>query len=102
MIYQFTDAVSHSKGNQHHELVSYPRASLIATHGMMATHAQLSGTAERLLYWGAGGWGGGANKQAPATLACRGFWGISRPEKFEILKLGNATFSILDEISKNK
>ena len=51
---------------------------------------------------GGGGGGGGANKQAPATLACRGFWGISRPEKFEILKLGNDTFSILDEISKNK
>ena len=102
MIYQFTDAVSHSKGNQHHELVSYPRASLIATHGMMATHAQLSGTAERLLYWGRGGGVGGANKQALSTLACRGFWGISRPEKFEILKLGNATFSILGEISKNK
>ena len=50
---------------------------------------------------GRGGGAGGANKQAPATLACRGFWGISRPEKFEILKLGNATFSILDEISKN-
>ena len=25
MIYQFTDAVSPSKGNQHHDLVSYPR-----------------------------------------------------------------------------
>ena len=62
---------------------------------MMATHAQLSGKAERILYWG-----GRVNKQVPETLACRGFWGISPPEKFEILKLENATFSILDEISK--
>ena len=49
-----------------------------------------------------GGGGGRANKQVPETLACRGFWGISPPEKFEILKLENATFSILDEISKKK
>ena len=34
------------------------------------------------------------------TLTCRGFWGNSPPENFEILKLGNATFSILDEMSK--
>ena len=67
MIFQFTDAVSPGKGNQHHDLVSYPRASSIATHSMMATHAQLSGTAERILYLGGGG---GANKQAPETLAC--------------------------------
>ena len=64
---------------------------------MMATHAQLSGKAERILYWG-----GRVNKQVPETLACRGFWGISPPEKFEILKLENATFSIFDEISKKK
>ena len=41
-----------------------------------------------------------ANKQAPETLTCRGLWGNSPLENFEILKLGNATFSILDEISK--
>ena len=69
MIYQFTDAVSPSKGNQHHDLVSYPRSFLIATHGMMVTHAKLSGTAESILYWGGGGVGG-SNKQAPGTLAC--------------------------------
>ena len=39
-----------------------------------------------------GGGGGGANKQEPLT--CRGFpEGNSPPENFEILKLGNATFS---------
>ena len=48
------------------------------------------------------GGGGGANKQAQETLACRGFEGNSLPENFEILKLGNATFSILDKISKNE
>ena len=64
---------------------------------MMSTHAQLSGTAERILCWG----GGGANKQAPESITCRGSGGILRQENFEILKLGNATFSILDEISKN-
>ena len=32
---------------------------------------------------------GGANKQVPETLTCRGFWGNSSPENFEILKLGN-------------
>ena len=53
----------------------------------------MTGTAERTLYWG-------ANKQAPKTLTCRGFWENSPPENFEILKLGNATFSLLDEISK--
>ena len=57
-----------------------------------------AGMAERILYWG----GGGANKQAQETLTCRGFEGNSLPENFEILKLGNATFSILDKISKNK
>ena len=31
-----------------------------------------------------------------------GFGGNSLPENFEILKLGNATFSILNEISKNE
>ena len=40
----------------------------------------------------------GANKQAPKTLTCQGFWGNSPPEKFEILKFGNTTFNILDEI----
>ena len=36
--------------------------------------------------------GGGvreANKPAPETLTCRGFWGNSLPEIFEILKLAN-------------
>ena len=56
-----------------------------------------SGTAERILYWGGGG-GGGANKQAPETAPCRGFLGKFSTRKFEILKLGNAIFSILDEI----
>ena len=42
---------------------------------------------------------GKANKQAPETLTCRGFWGNS---PLEILKVGNATFSILDEISEMK
>ena len=32
---------------------------------------------------------GRANKQAPETLTCRGFWGNS---PIEILKVGNATF----------
>ena len=41
-----------------------------------------------------------ASKQAPETLTCRGFWGNSPLEMFEILELGNASFSILDEISK--
>ena len=38
-----------------------------------------------------GGAGGvrGANKPAPETLTCRGFWGNSLPEIFEILKLAN-------------
>ena len=43
--------------------------------------------------------GGGVHKQAPEMLTCRGFWGNSPPENFEILKLGNATFSIFDKIS---
>ena len=49
-----------------------------------------------------GGGGGGANKHyiAPETLTCRGYWGNSLPENFEILKLRNATFRILGEISK--
>ena len=42
-----------------------------------------------------GGGGEGASKQAPETLTCRGFWGNSPSENFEILKLRNATFSIL-------
>ena len=42
----------------------------------------------------------GANKQAPEALTCTGFWRNSLPENFEILKLGNATFSILGKISK--
>ena len=46
------------------------------------------------------GGGGGVHKQAPEMLTCRGFWGNSPPENFEILKLGNATFSILDKVSK--
>ena len=45
---------------------------------------------------GAGGKGG--NKQALETLTCRGFWGNYPPENFEILKLGNVSFSILNEI----
>ena len=45
---------------------------------------------------------GGANKQVQETLTCMGFGGNSLPENFEILKLGNATFSILNEISKNE
>ena len=53
------------------------------------------GTAERILFWG-------ANKQAPDTLTCTGFWGNPPLENCEILKLGNATFSILDEIKKKK
>ena len=53
--------------------------------------------AECILYWGGGG---GDNKQVPETLTGRGFWGNSLPENFEILKLGNATFSILNEILK--
>ena len=47
---------------------------------------------ECILYWG-----GGVNKQAPEMLTCRGFWGNSLPENFEILKFGNATFSILNK-----
>ena len=39
-------------------------------------------------------------KQSPETLTCWGFWGNSSPENFKILKLGNATFSILDKILK--
>ena len=63
----------------------------------------MSGTAEHILHWERGGGGGGANKQAPGPLTCRVFWGNSPPENFEILKqLGNATFSNLGEISKNK
>ena len=46
------------------------------------------------------GGGGGANKQVPGTLTSRGFWGNSTPENFQILKLRNATFSILGAISK--
>ena len=51
------------------------------------------------MYFVLGG-GEGVNKQVPETLTCRGFWGNSLPENFEILKLRNATFSILNEISK--
>ena len=49
-------------------------------------------------FWIGGGGGRGASKQVPETLTCRGFWRNSSPENFEILKLGNATFSILEEI----
>ena len=49
-----------------------------------------------------GGGGGGVNKQAPETETCRGFWENSLPENFEILKLGNATFSNFEEILKKK
>ena len=61
-----------------------------------------SGTAERILHWGGGGERGDgvANKEAPESLTSKGFWGNSSPKNFEILKLGNATFSILGEISK--
>ena len=44
------------------------------------------------------GGGGGGNKQALETLTCRGFCGNYPPENFEILKLGNVSFSILNEI----
>ena len=51
------------------------------------------------MYFVLGG-GGGANKQVLETLICRGFQGNSPPDNFEILKLGNSTYSILNEISK--
>ena len=53
MIYQFTDVVFPSTGNQDHDLVSY-NIGLPQLQLMMSTHAQLSGTAEGILYWGEG------------------------------------------------
>ena len=49
MIDQFTDVVFPSKGNQDHDLSSY-NIGLPQLQLMMSTHAQLSGTAERILY----------------------------------------------------
>ena len=74
MIHQFTDVVSPSKGNQDHDLVSY-NIGLPQLQLMMSTHAQLSGTAERVLYWG------GANQQVPETLTCRVLGEFAATEK---------------------
>ena len=66
------------------------------------TFQKQAGTAERILYggWGGGGGRGGHNKQGPEMQIGGGFQGNSPPESFEILKLANATFTILDEILK--
>ena len=53
MIDQFTEVVFPSKGNQDHDLSSY-NIGLPQLQLMMSTHAQLSGMAERILYWGEG------------------------------------------------
>ena len=51
-----------------------------------------------------GGGGGLTSKQASAGDAnlYGVFWRNSPPKKFEVSKLGNATFSILDEIDDQK
>ena len=79
MIYQFTDVVFPPKGNQDHDLVSY-NIGLPQLQLMMATHAQLSGTAEPYFVLGPGA---GANKQAPESLTCRGSGGILRQKSLK-------------------
>ena len=51
--------------------------------GGLTRNVRDDGLQFRDLYWG-------ANKHVPGTLTCRGLWGNSPPETFEILKLGNA------------